>query len=393
MASSMRGNWMVILAISCCLIPSTYSSSEFSLESADCEAVEELQFNGTLANESVFFQTSLGPRTPGSVPSQLLRQSIKENLTGWDITESTHHVDGMVLTNLYATWNPYEYNKSIYLAAHYDTRDRAERDENESMRDKPIDGANDGASGVAVLIELSRHIPGMNLSHGITLFFTDGEDQGVVPSFLGARSWAQNLTEEEADSIESFILVDMVGDEFLTLSPTKPGNETTWNRTIQLVEHMSNCQHPIKDAFDSEDMETVYDDHIWPMSKGIPSIDIIDIKYGENASAFGGHWHTHNDTHDKVSLESLDIVGELVEFGLITGAWLDIRPVVIENQTIIDNSDTNESQIIDIELNDELEKDDTDRNDIFIGGIMICLILISWTIVIWVYFADNKGEG
>jgi hypothetical protein len=366
-----------------------HSSSEFVIDSADCSTVDELSFNGTLANESVYYQTSLGPRTPGSVASQALRQSIKENLTGWSITESTHHADGMVLTNLYATWNPYEYNNSIYLAAHYDTRDRAERDSNESMRDEPILGANDGASGVAVLLELSRHIPAMNLSHSVTLFFTDGEDQGVTPSFLGARSWAQNLTEEEAESIESFILVDMVGDAFLTISPSYPGNQTAWNRTIQVANYMDSCGHNINQSFDSNDTETVYDDHIWAMAKGIPSIDIIDIKYGEGSEAFEGHWHTHNDTHDKVSAESLETVGQLVETGLITNAWIGIRTqeIISENETIIDNT-TEETGV---EINED--DDEIVKGNSIIGSIIFGIAMIACSIVVWSSFADNKGEG
>ena len=134
------------------------------------------------------FQTELGPRLPGSIESAALRESIKSNLTGWHITESTHHSNGMTLTNLYATWNKGE-GSTVMFAAHYDSRHKAERDWNESRRDQPIDGANDGASGVAVLLELARIIPTMNLSHEVTLFFTDGEDQGDNHStyVLGAK--------------------------------------------------------------------------------------------------------------------------------------------------------------------------------------------------------------
>ena len=67
---------------------------------------------------------------------------------------------------------------TVVFAAHYDTRHKADKDWNESRQDEPIDGANDGASGVAVLLELARIIPDMNLTHEITLFFTDAEDQG-----------------------------------------------------------------------------------------------------------------------------------------------------------------------------------------------------------------------
>ena len=138
---------------------------------------------------------------------------------------------------MFATWNKGA-GSTVMFAAHYDTRHKGDLDWNESMRDKPIDGANDGASGVAVLIELARHIPSMNLTHEVTLFFTDGEDQGEYSNasswILGARAWADNLTTSEADNIESFILVDMIGDSDLTLRKTKPGNPSLWLSLIHI---------------------------------------------------------------------------------------------------------------------------------------------------------------
>ena len=340
-----------------------------------------LSFDGDLANESVGFQTSLGPRTPGSDASAKLRTSIKENLTNWHITETTHHVDGMVLTNLFATWN-HGMGSEVILAAHYDTRDRAERDHNESMRDKPIDGANDGASGVAVLMELARIIPSMNLSYEVTLFFTDGEDQGVTPSFLGARAWSENITDQEADDIESFILVDMVGDSDLTISKSLPGNETLWLRTEQVIYHLDDiCDNFSSEFYDNSTIHLVGDDHIYALEKGIPAIDIIDIQYGENASAFGGHWHTHNDTADKVSSESLETIGMIVEYGLLNGTWQNVRNIV-ENDTKIDS----------VQEPEESTSASIDENT-SIGLIFIMIIVIIWANLFYILIADNQGEG
>ena len=98
----------------------------------------QLSFDGDIANQSVQFQTDLGPRLPGSAASSELRESIKSNMSGWHITESTHHVNGMVLTNLFATWNKGA-GSTVMFAAHYDTRHKGDLDWNESMRDKPID--------------------------------------------------------------------------------------------------------------------------------------------------------------------------------------------------------------------------------------------------------------
>ncbi len=365
----------------------------------------QLNFDGVNANQSVHFQTDLGPRLPGSLASASLRESIKSNLTGWHITESTHHSNGMTLTNLYATWNKGE-GSTVMFAAHYDSRHKAERDWNESRRDQPIDGANDGASGVAVLLELARIIPTMNLSHEITLFFTDGEDQGDNHStyVLGAKAWAENLSQQDADQIESFVLVDMVGDSDLTLRKTSPGNSELWNRTEQIIRNIDEvCELNDSSYFDFERVDGIYDDHVPAHNLGIPAIDIIDTRYGEGAKYLEGHWHTHNDTIDKVSAESLQTVGFILEYGLISGSWLNIRMQTIES------NDTDLDGIIDSEDDCPLESGDepngcmdTDSDtgiasqeidDLTTGvTLALCLIIIC-SILIWNIYADNQGEG
>ena len=89
--------------------------------------------------------------------------------------------------------------QNVIFVAHYDGRYMAERDDNESKRNQPIDGANDGASGVAVLIELGKIIPNLELNHDVTLFFTDAEDQGITGGFhpytwsYGAYAWVEKF--------------------------------------------------------------------------------------------------------------------------------------------------------------------------------------------------------
>lgn len=391
------------------IIQATISAIGQELEQtpADCA----LEFDGNLANQSVHFQTDLGPRLPGSSASSELRNSIKSNLSGWHITESTHHSEGWTLTNLYATWNK-GMGSEVIFAAHYDTRHKAERDWNESRRGDPIDGANDGASGVAVLLELARIIPQMNLSHEVTLFFTDAEDQGDDWStyVLGAKAWADNLTTEEANSIESFILVDMVGDSDLTLRQTDPGNVTLWNRTKEIVTYIADvCELNDSSYFDFENIDSIYDDHVPADNLGIPAIDIIDTRYGEGADFLGGHWHTHNDTADKVSAESLQTVGYILESGLISGAWINVRAKDDASQnTETPILDTDSDGILDVDDNcpeisgeDEFGcplKDNTKSTngagvEDTIGILLLVCILFVWGNYAWIVFADNKGEG
>ena len=350
----------------------------------------QLSFDGDIANQSVQFQTDLGPRLPGSAASSELRESIKSNMSGWHITESTHHVNGMVLTNLFATWNKGA-GSTVMFAAHYDTRHKGDLDWNESMRDKPIDGANDGASGVAVLIELARHIPSMNLTHEVTLFFTDGEDQGEYSNasswILGARAWADNLTVSEADNIESFILVDMIGDSDLTLRKTNPGNSSLWNRTENKIRYLDEvCNYGESTYFDFEEYDSIIDDHVPADELGIPAIDIIDTRYGEGASFLGGHWHTHNDTADKVSADSLQKIGYILESGLKTGSWLNIR--------VQENTESAEQEQVEDNDNEEHgETSDLEADEMFIGVLLICCTLLVWGNLAWLIFADNRGVG
>ena len=350
----------------------------------------QLSFDGDIANQSVQFQTDLGPRLPGSAASSELRESIKSNMSGWHITESTHHVNGMVLTNLFATWNKGA-GSTVMFAAHYDTRHKGDLDWNESMRDKPIDGANDGASGVAVLIELARHIPSMNLTHEVTLFFTDGEDQGEYSNasswILGARAWADNLTVSEADNIESFILVDMIGDSDLTLRKTNPGNSSLWNRTENKIRYLDEvCNYGESTYFDFEEYDSIIDDHVPADELGIPAIDIIDTRYGEGASFLGGHWHTHNDTADKVSADSLQKIGYILESGLKTGSWLNIR--------VQENTESAEQEQVEDNDNEEHgETSDLEADEMFIGVLLICCTLLVWGNLAWLIFADTRGEG
>jgi hypothetical protein len=229
----------------------------------------------------------------------------------------------------------------------------------------------------------------MNLSHEVTLFFTDGEDQGNTfdTMLLGAKAWADNLTTEEIDSIESFVLVDMVGDSELTLRKTSPGNSELWNRTTDTILFLDEvCELGDTSYFDFDGYDSIYDDHDPAHQLGIPAIDIIDARYGENATYLGGHWHTHNDTADKISSESLQKVGQILESGLLTGAWLDVR--------ILEGNEENKTEPLDNNpSNEEDNNNDQDRDDMAIGVMLMGCILLVWGNLAWLVFADKRGEG
>ena len=358
------GRKRLIGVVFVCLLLSNITSASGNeddwINSADiCQKTSELQFNGTLANQSVTWQTELGPRLPGSNASLALRNSLTENLTnyGWDVELSNHTSHEINLTNVIATWKPQNLSQNEYdelgrivLSAHYDTRNIADRDSNESLRNTPILGANDGASGVAALAELGRIIPSMDLNNEIMLLFSDAEDQGDNYT-LGAEAWADNLTQEEINRTESFILLDMIGDADLQLTKIIPStpilteNMMILGQKLGLSNQTDGCNGQRSNVMQPNQSIAVIDDHVHPFALGIPSLDIIDLAYGVNATPFGGYWHTTQDTADKVSAESLESVGRIVELGLLTGAWTAID-AQLEQSELSNNSEPEQQQPI-----------------------------------------------
>lgn len=299
-----------------------------------CALVDDLQFDGQAANASVQWQVDLGPRLPGSNVSKAFRQTITDQLTtlGYEVTQQEHQRYDMNLTNVFATWTPNGTSTgTLVLSAHYDSRNIADQDENENNRTLPVPGANDAASGVAVLLELANHIPSMGLDHEVVLFFNDAEDQDQQYT-LGAEAWAENLTQSEIASTHAFVLLDMVGDADLQLHNVLPGNETLKSRLVELgtdlglVNGTVDCRGGAGlDVVQYDTLVGVLDDHVHADALGIPSIDIMDTSYGEpKPYTFGSYWHTMEDTPDKVSGESLAAVGRLVELGLRTQAFVNL---------------------------------------------------------------------
>ena len=385
---------MALLVISTLLLnisnPVKSESAEFSYQGSNpCDFIDDLSFNASAANASISWQTNLGPRLPGSNASATLRQSISENLSAsWSFSESSHERENFILTNLVGTYSPENSSgQNVVIVAHYDSRHIAERDENVSMRDLPIDGANDGASGVAVLVELGKIIPTMNLTHDVTLFFSDAEDQGkrgyANTWSYGATAWVENLTDAYASNISAYIVIDMIGDEFLDFTKLHRTSEHLWDTVtpitaaLGMMDTHADCNGdyglPI---YDSTTYRDVIDDHIPAHYAGIPAINFIDINFGENASDFGGYWHTHQDTADKVSAESLGLIGNILELGLKTSAWTGESTASVHENGGQDNQPTNIPEVEESLV--EIEKSRlVGYISIFIVGMVLVLILMA----------------
>ena len=342
---------------------SSNSSHQIYQGSDPCNSISELQFNATKANQSVSWQTSLGYRLPGSDASAGLRQSVTENLTEWSFTESSHQRANFTLTNLVGTYSPENTTgQNVIFVAHYDSRYIADRDADESKRNQPILGANDGASGVAVLIELGRIIPSLQINHDVTLFFTDAEDQGQPYKAntwsYGADAWVSNLTNDYKTNISAYIVIDMIGDIYLDFTRVTSTSDRLWETitpitaALGMIDGELDCDgNNGQDIYnpDPNDARGVIDDHVAAHNAGIPAINFIDINYGENAPSFGGHWHTQNDTADKVSAQSLNYIGSILEIGLRTSAWTLVEQITEQdfNNSLSESPESDESSITD----------------------------------------------
>jgi hypothetical protein len=276
-----------------------------AIPDSDGLQVLSLDFSGTRAFELLQRQVSLGPRVPGSNNHAQCRELIADELEPYcaSISEQVFRrtVNGRDYTfrNIIAHVNP-DAAKIIVLAAHYDTRPFADRDRPENYS-TPIPGANDGASGVAVLLELARVLHGrLPDDVGILFLFTDGEDTGLTASqmFCGAEYFVSQMSYELKSKIEFGILLDMVGDASLNIKPEKHSEAVAPEIYDALLELQSLLG---LSGFSEGGQYNVQDDHIAFIEQGIKMYDVIDFDYS--------YWHTLEDTVERCSAESLRVVG------------------------------------------------------------------------------------
>lgn len=251
-------------------------------------------FLGERAYLDVSYQVSLGPRVPGSEAHRRTVEWISESLTeiGWNIEVQELTYEGVLIRNVIAKYGAGE--KWVIFGAHYDSRLEADQDPILELRGLPVPGANDGASGVAVLMELARVIP-PDIDKEIWLVFFDAEDNGGIGGrdwILGSRAFAANL----AGVPDSVVIVDMIGDADLNIYEERNSDIAL---TAEIWEQAGGLGY---DAFIPFPKYNMIDDHRPFLEAGIPTVLLIDFDYP--------YWHTSGDTLDKISAESLEIVGD-----------------------------------------------------------------------------------
>ncbi len=272
-------------------------------------------FNEQRAFEYLEKQVAFGPRNPGSEGHKACLKFLcsRFSLLADEIQlQSFTYKDANTgkefeLTNIIARFNP-KIKRRIFLAAHWDTRPRADQ-ETGSAANKPIPGANDGASGVAVLLEIAHVLKESRPNVGVDLILFDGEDYGLSGHleeyFLGSRHFAKNY-EKLGYKHEFGILIDMIGDARLNIKREGYSQQyLPW-----LVDYVwQTAQSMGFSEFSDEFLGYVDDDHVPLLKAGIPCIDIIDFEYPDQTNKF---WHTLQDTPDKCSPQSLGIVGSVL---------------------------------------------------------------------------------
>lgn len=250
-------------------------------------------FDGRRAYADVVYQVNLGPRTPGSPAHARAVAWIRAELerAGWQVSVQEAEWNGQPVRNLVARRS--DEPPALLLGAHYDSRPVADRDLGPESS-LPVPGANDGASGVAVLLELARSLPPDTVP--LWLVFFDAEDGGGLPGgewIVGSRLFAASLTVRP----QAVVIVDMVGDADLNLY-----YERNSDPVLQAEIWFQAAALGYDRQFIAEPKYSMFDDHTPFVELGLPSVLIIDFDYP--------YWHTRADTADRVSAESLQAVGE-----------------------------------------------------------------------------------
>lgn len=180
----------------------------------------------------------------------------------------------------------------------------ADQDPDPNLRSQAVIGANDGASGVAVLLELARTLPD-NLPFRLWLVFFDAEDNGGIEGWdwiMGSRAFVTSLQEKP----DAAVIIDMIGDANLNIPIEQNSNPALVEEIWQVAKNLG-----YENIFLNQPGYSMIDDHTPFLEAGIPAIDIIDFDYP--------YWHTSQDTPDKVSAASLEIIGKTLS------AWLSTR--------------------------------------------------------------------
>jgi glutaminyl-peptide cyclotransferase len=306
----MKLSWRVLGIFSAVLLLAAAAAFVFWTRALAPGEQVPVGFDGQRAYAHVLAQNAFGPRTPGSEGhARLIAYAVQElEASGWQVEIQEAEMLGHPIKNIVAKRG--QGPPWVIFGAHYDTRFVADQDPDPAQRTLPVPGANDGGSGVAVLLELAHVLPQDLSSYTwagqIWLVMFDAEDQGRLPGWdwiLGSQAFADRL-QTYPDAV---VIVDMIGDADLNIyregSSDQRLTDQIWATAAELG---------YGEQFIDAPKYSMIDDHTPFVNLGIPAVDLIDFDYP--------YWHTTADTPDKVSAASLEAVGRtLME-------WLRMAP-------------------------------------------------------------------
>ena len=294
------------------------------VSATEVHLVETPDFKADSAYQYIAQQVAFGPRIPGSEASQNTLQFLVAKLKsyGWTVTEqpfTAFRYDGKKLqgTNIIAQFQP-AVAKRILLAAHWDARSIADKDS--VRKNEPIDAANDGASGVGVLLEIARnlHEAKNKPAVGVDIVLFDLEDHGEPDDYtgehkpnswaLGSQHWAANLVPANYKAYYG-ILLDMVGGKG-AMFPHE-GSSMQYAPGIVRSVWATAADLGYSNLFVDQDAFGISDDHtaVNEIAK-IQMIDIIDLRASNGGFEFGSFHHTHADNLANIDKSTLKAVGQ-----------------------------------------------------------------------------------
>jgi len=281
---------------------------------ASCD--EAPVFDGDRAMTLLVRQCDMGPRPPGSPALESLRRFVAAHADSLGLPfarlcfeqEMPGDVGVVTLCNLVITCGEGD-GPSLWLGAHYDTRPYCDLDPDPVLARQPLMGANDGASGVAVLLHLAEVFAASPPPRPVALLFFDGEDSGTSGDMRSYCLGSQRLAARWNDfgsplagpEPEGLIVVDMVGERGVDLPFEMTSYQTAGDWLVSLYERAAELG---LSAFRPEPGPYIYDDHVPFIEQGIRAVDLIDYDFPE--------WHTAGDVPAVCAPASLAQVGRLL---------------------------------------------------------------------------------
>ncbi len=320
------GFLLLLVMVSCsCKRSATGYATSSGVPSSTAASREMPRFSADSAYQYVASQCDFGPRVPGTdaqkacakwLQNELLRHGATVKLQEGEMT--AYNGAKLPVINIVGSFNP-DAKMRVLLISHWDSRPFADNDPDPAKRKQPVMGANDGASGVGILLELARLCNEKLPQVGIDIFLTDAEDYGAPDDWkgthdekwwaLGTQMWCKQAAKEGYRA-QYGILLDMVGSANATFYREYYSERYASSFVNEIWQNAARLGYG--DLFINQGGGGVTDDHVFVNRMlQIPCVDIIDTRTDTDGT-FCPEWHTTHDTMDNISRETLGKVGRVL---------------------------------------------------------------------------------